>query len=87
MSQSWSVQFVEWTCACFNTLAVLMLIGGLITICRRGIKLERTMKLVIVVLGIGLLYRFVYNYMVIFIDYDSDSDNMKFILWDLAMKS
>ena len=54
---------------------------------RKGIKLEKNLKVVLVIMGLAILMKAFYNYWSLFLKYEDESTTLKFALWNLQIKS
>ena len=81
---------VEVTCIVISAIELIALIATLITLCCRETKIEKVLKLVLVVLGLSIVMKAIYNCAAIKIDWTdhtNKNENLKFALWNLQCRS
>ena len=82
-----SAIIVEYICAFFSSVVILVFISGIIILWKKGIKLEKNLKVVLFIEAVAVSFRAVYNFMSLAYQFKDESDEMKFIMWNLQNKS
>ena len=75
----------EVTCIVFSSIELIALIATLITLCYRGTKIEKVLKLVFIIIGLSIVMKAIYNCAAIKIDWTDNhskaNEKLKFALW------
>ena len=78
---------VEIVCAVCSTIASIGYTIAIVVMCTQKISLDKTLKLIMVILGTAIYAKAIYNYFALFGSYKNETPIVQFELWNLQIRS